>query len=175
MTYYKDKVKFITLKDLYLSYRHKWYDVNSSTVPIPYFSSEEISEHEYKLTYKQWKEIVQSYLDCVLDELKEGNTYTIPHGLGVLQLVKYENRYIDYEAGKKALEEGRIDKGTFLRKKDYALDGYAFKMLWHRSKKNSVRFRNKYLFEVWMPKTVYSKLYKWFKEDKSRIYKLSDN
>jgi nucleoid DNA-binding protein len=175
MTYYKNKVKYLTLKDLYLGYKYKWYDVESSTVPIPYFSKDEISDHEYALTYKQWKAILTDYFKTVLDHLKEGNRYKMAHGLGTIQLVKYENRHIDFKAGQQAMKEGRLEKGQFLRKKDYDLDGYAFKLKWFKTKKYGVVFRNKYLFNLWIPNNVYKELHRWFKADKSRIYKLSDS
>ena len=175
MTYYKDKVKFITLKDLYLGYRHKWYDVNSSTVPIPYFNPNEVSNHEYALSYKEWKNYLQVYFNTILEHLREGNQFIMPHGLGTLKLIKFKSKYIDYIAGRKALEEGKLEKGTFLRKKNYALDSYSFKLMWYRTNKHNVKFRNKYLYQIWMPNPTFKKLYYWFKEDKSRIYKLSDN
>lgn len=172
--YYRDKTTHISNKDLYLGYRYKWYDTTKSTIPIPYVSRKDVSDHKYKLAYKEWNKVVECYIEVVLEHLREGNLYTMPHGLGMLKLTKYKTKYIDYYKGKKAIEEGTLEKGTFYRRDDYNLDGYTFRLKWYRASKYHVVFRNKYLYELWLLRTSHKILYNYFKEDKSRIYRLSD-
>lgn len=172
---HNDKYKFVSNKELYLGYRYKWYDTTSNTVPKPYFSKKDISEHKYKLTFKEWNEIVDCYIDVVLEYVREGNLYTIPHGLGLLGLVKYKSRYIDYHKGRKALESGEIQKGTFISRENYKLDGHTFRLKWYRGKRHSVLFRNKYLYDMYLLRTTFKKLFYYFMEDKSRIYRISNS
>lgn len=85
---YKEDKYYVTLKSIYLGYRYKWYDVTSNTVPVPYFSKNEISTHEYKLTYKQWRKIIVCYFKEVFNYLYEGGTFVFPQALGTLTLTK---------------------------------------------------------------------------------------
>ena len=80
--------KFITLKDIYLKYRYKWYDINSNTVPNPYFPKSEISDHKYKLSKKEWLVVINTYIDILIEDFINGYDYQIPLGLGNLLIKK---------------------------------------------------------------------------------------
>lgn len=172
---HNDRYKYISNKELYLGYRYKWYDATSNTVPKPYFPKKEISNHQYKLSFKEWNTIVDCYIEVLLEYLREGNLYTIPQGLGLLRLVKYKSRYIDYHKGRKALAEGKIEKGTFISRENYNLDGYTFRLKWHRNSTNNVVFRNKYMYNMYLLRTTFKKLFYYYMEDKSRIYTISNS
>ncbi len=101
---YKENKYYTTLNSIYLGYRYRWYDVTSSTIPVPYFPKSEISTHENKLGYKQWRKIILCYFRQILNYLYEGNTFELPQQLGSIKLIKTNipnvNKIKTIEAGK---------------------------------------------------------------------------
>lgn len=163
----RDKVMFRTVKDLYLFYRYKYYDSSSSTVPVPYFPKKDISTHEYKLTYKQWKSVVKVYFEVAIESMLTGDEFKIPFTMGRLYLAK-----IKMPAS--FMPSSDIPFSKHISK---YLDGYAIKLRWdktfRKNKPGRVMFKNKSMFSVYVPKSTYFKkiLHKIY-EDRSILYRL---
>jgi len=80
------------MKELYLQYEYKTYDIHSKSVPVPYFPKHEITDHNFTLTYKEWRRIVMCYIKHLLAYLIEGHLFKIPVQLGTWQLLKRKCR-----------------------------------------------------------------------------------
>ncbi len=80
--------KRITLKELYLQYEYKAYDIHSKSVPVPYFPKTEITDHKFTLTYKEWRKIIMTYIKYCILYLIDGNLFKIPDQLGTWRLLK---------------------------------------------------------------------------------------
>lgn len=94
-----------TLIDFFLKYPHKDKpDVNY--VSLPYFPKTEISNHKYKMTYKDYKALMVCYFKYVTDYLLRGDDYLIPSRLGKLFLLKYK---IEDIGNKKSFYNGFIN------------------------------------------------------------------
>ena len=107
----KYKRESTTLKDIYLMYPHRTYDVSSSTVPRPYFPASEISDDANALPYKEWKLIIRTYFKYLLKYLIAGRDYKLGSRLGELHLRKYKpkkKRGIDFNKTKE--KYGEINK-----------------------------------------------------------------
>lgn len=156
----KDRKKYITLMDLYLFYRYKWYDINSSTVPTPYFPKSEISEHAYKLSKQEWLIIVSTYIEALYQHLLQGYDYQLPLGLGNFSFRKV----------KIARDRNENPYSEFIVR---WCDGYFPKLVWNKYQGAAkVKFKNKSIFSVVILKNVYlGRLLKAIKEDRSLIYR----
>ena len=154
---------FLTLSDVYLGYRYKYYDISSNTVPNPYFNKNEISDNEYKLTYKQWKAVILCYLRNILLYLLDGNDFKIPNKLGVWSLVKTKRLAINKYESKK--------QGKPIVCKNLHTYGYKPKILWYSSKAD---FKYKVFYYFNFVRPILSKLWYYYKDDGSQILKLKD-
>ena len=152
--------KYISLIELYLHYRYKWYNINSNTIPIPYFPKTEISEHKYKLSKQEWVKIIYAYVDLLIELIIQGETIQLPLGLGYLQMIKRKVKYDRLEG----------DYARFIMDR---LDGYSPKVTWLKSVTNhNIVFKNKSMFSIVMIKNVYlNKVIKALKADRSLIYR----
>lgn len=84
-------MKYITLRDFYLKYPYKCYDVNSTTIPIPYIKREEVKcSDEFSRTFKEYSEICDVIFDEIQNNLIEGTQYKLPNRMGILQMLKYK-------------------------------------------------------------------------------------
>lgn len=160
-----DRIKYRTLLDLYKFYRYKTYNIDSSTVPIPYFPKSEISTHPYALTYKKWREVVNVYIEVVLEELTNGFDYKIPHGMGNLFLYKVPLTVVN----------GEIRNPKYTKIINKYLDGWIIKLRWNKrlsATSRKVRFKNKTMFSIYMLKNVFkTRVIYPCGTDKSRIYR----
>lgn len=161
---YNSKNFFMDLKDVYLGYTHKWMDVNSKTIPIPYFSRKEISEHEYKLTYSQWKKIIDCYIKNVFDYIFDGNTFPIPHGLGSFSITKTKRKLINRKQTSK--------QGKLVAVKLLTTYNYKPRICWNTAK---LPITNKNFYKFILVRPLWSKVMEMYKEDGSQILKLKDN
>lgn len=152
--------KYITLKDIYLHYRYKWYDVNSNTVPNPYFPKSDISEHKYKLSKKEWLVIINTFIDILIEDFVNGYDYQIPLGMGNLQLKK---TLIARDRTESPYNEFIVSH----------CDGYFPKLIWAKHMGNEkVKFKNKTLFSCILLKNVFmNKFIGALKKDRSLIYR----
>ncbi len=160
---YKSKAYFKDLKDVYLGYTHKWADVKSTSIPSPYFSRKLISNHEFKLEYKQWKAIIQCYLKNLFLYLFDGNSFPVPHGLGFLSINKTKRKLINK---KKTLEQN-----TLVANKLLTTYGYKPRIYWN-VKRSDLKYKSFYKFYFVRP--LWSQMMESYKEDGSQILKLKD-
>lgn len=114
------KADHITLRHLYLMYDYKWYDIYSSTVPVPYFPKSEISDHVYKLSFKEWKRIIVSYLKYLLLYLLAGSLFKIPSQLGRLCFRKKKSNGRRVDIGRTTREFGEINRTLPKEKRKFA-------------------------------------------------------
>ena len=83
--------KFFTYIDFYKDYPHKKVDFveyAEKRRPAFYVKKKEHSEHVHALTYSEYKKILFTFLDELLDYLLEGNTYHTPYGFGDMYFKK---------------------------------------------------------------------------------------
>jgi hypothetical protein len=155
----KDRKRYITLQELYLFYRYKWYDINSSTVPTPYFPKSEISEHPYKLSKQEWLKVASTYIELLFQSLLSGIDYNIPLGLGNLAFNKV----------KIARDRNANKYNEFIVR---WCDGYFPRLIWNKSMgAGKVKFKNKTMFSIIVLKNVYmNRVLKAIQDDRSLIY-----
>lgn len=99
-------MSYITLKDFYLKYPYKCYDINSSTIPVPYVKKNELEcGHEFTKTYQEYFEIADTIFSEIQNTLLEGSPYKLPKRMGTLQMFKYKTLrkviFVTDETGKK--------------------------------------------------------------------------
>lgn len=120
----------ITLRDIYLQYPYKCIDPNLKGVPIPYVKKSDISTHNDKLTFKEWKTIITIYLKHLFFYLiKSGLPYKLPHQMGRLQIRKRKClRRTNWYRSKK------IDKdfNIIVNHKNLHTFGYSPRIKWYR-------------------------------------------
>lgn len=159
--------KYVTLTDLYLDYRYKYRDLNSKSVPMwPYVPKDEISDHKYKLTKNEWKEIMRCYIKHVIKYLMEGQPFKIPHGLGVIQMRKSKS----YPPDRKKSKEY---KQLIVFKNDHT-DGYRPLFKWYRNIKTGCYFRFKNYYKFNLANWVWGEVSKQIFKSPHIIYKFND-
>lgn len=170
---YRDNNKWITLHELYLLYPHKWRDLTSNTVALPYFAKDEISEHEYKMSYQEWKKALKCYYKHVMEYMIEGNVYKLPYNLGYFRLKKIRQPVASYVRWKKEIESGkRTVEDGLMTTLIPETGGYFPYLHWDRTNRSGVYFKFKSLYKVRiMPKT-YFKLWNRIVKDRSILYNL---
>lgn len=86
----------ISLKQFYLFYPHKCVS-NPNTVPNPYFPKTEMDcTNKHSLNYAQWMEIMEVYLEELMDYLLTGLRFSMPQMLGSLEIIKSKTNGIRY-------------------------------------------------------------------------------
>lgn len=151
---------YVGLAQLYQFYPHKWMELNTKTVPVPYVKKEELSSHEYRLTYKQWKQVLAAYFKHLIRYMLKGYEYEIPHGMGKFSIRK-DRRPI------------RVKKedGGYGKKYNHATEGYSVFLMWQKRHKN-VKFPFKTMYHVRMIHTIYSGIMRAITMDRSILYRL---
>lgn len=128
----------VTLKDIYLGYPYKYYDHLSNTIPNPYFPKHEISDHKYKISYKEWKKVVLEYFNILLEYLLTGKNFEIPNQLGLFRLMKYKplKRKVDFKRTKEIYgeENKSLPKGEkkLIYHMNHHTNGYDPILVWER-------------------------------------------
>jgi hypothetical protein len=168
---YRDRWERVTLQEMYIKYPYKWKDINSATVPLPYFPAKDITDTEYSMSYKQWKTLVNLYFKLVIEYMQEGLAYDLPQNLGNLHVKKVKGSGIDWDATKKKYGS---QKGQKEIKKVYMdntyTDGYYPIVKWYRLDK---LLKYKWLWDF-KPTQICKKVAKHWNEDNSNVYKISD-
>lgn len=167
----------ITLKEIYLEYDYKYYDVTSSTVPIPYFPKKEIKEHKYSLTYKEWKKVVLVYLKYLVLYLMSGKCFDIPFHMGHLCLKKWKPAKKKIDIRKTMNKYGEINKTLPKGEKkvvyhnNYHTRGYSPLLKWVRDQK---KFPYKWHWRFGLSRKNWELISKELMEDSSMINRLID-
>lgn len=132
-----------TLKDIYLAYPHKCRDVDleSNTVKLPYVKKEEVDcEHKMALTYEEFSIIAEELFDNIIEELKTGQPYKLPSKLGHFQLIKFKGGGTNWKTTHKY--------GKRKSYKNLESDGYGFKLLWMKQRRQNCYLNRKWLWRV---------------------------
>lgn len=131
----------ITLKDFYLRYPYKCYDVNSKTIPVPYIKKDEMEcSNEFTRTFQEYSEICDVILDEIQNSLIEGSPYKLPNRMGILQMLKYKTY-------RKIIFENKNGVRTRKRVKSPATGEYYPLLKWIRSNKVSAMW-TKWHFKI---------------------------
>jgi len=152
--------KRIILEDIYLQYPYKDVDVKENTVPKPYVPYDQISDHKWKLTYKEWKKIISIYLREWLKYLMTGQRYKLDNKLGDVQIMKYKPK-------KKRLNLGATLKtGKKVYHNNLHTNNYCPIFIWHRE---HVRFPFKWHWRFRLTKKAFGIISDNLKEDFTAI------
>jgi hypothetical protein len=155
------KSKVFTLKNCFINYPYKDQNI-TNTVPIPYIKSKDlVTDHEYSITYKEYCEIIRSFLYYLFEYLKYGSTFVIPHSLGKLTIKKYKGKYFDYKT---------LTPNTFSDK----LGGLKFKIIWRRGVKDGGKCKNKWKWRCYISKTKWVELFEFYRNNFIALKKLDD-
>lgn len=167
----------VVMFDLFLRYRYRYRDPLGNPGPY-YFPKTEISSHKYALEYKEWKLIVKTYLKHVLNHLKAGLAYKLPHGLGYWQFVKKRElrNIMKWKEGAQMVRDGTLERGTFLKEKKMFFNGFYPRLYWYRDKKNGVTFKNMNKVKVNLIKGTWAEYWRQLKDPKTAhmLYNLND-
>jgi hypothetical protein len=154
----------VTLRELYLGYSLKTRDIESKTIPVPYFPKSEITTHKHSLTYKEWKRIILIYFKHLVFYLMEtGFSYKIPSRLGLLQIRKYKSKKIpDWGKTKEVYGTTKVKPIYY---KNTHTSGYRPIIKWYRSGQEA-KFKYKWYWRFnftpksWstVSKAIFSKL-----------------
>jgi hypothetical protein len=143
-----------TIKNLYLKYPHKWRDLESKTIPSPYFPASEVSAHPYAMSYKEWKEAVLVLFEEYMVEMLNGDTIYIPHALGRLSICKYIPK-------RKSVDLDHLVKtGERIYHDNSHTDGYCPILYWNYRYKTNANFRYKKHWGIDFIQPVWSKISK---------------
>jgi hypothetical protein len=177
----KDKVTSITLKNIYLEYPYKTRPVLGNTVPIPYFPKEEITNHKYTISYKEWKNVLIVYFKYIVKYLLTGASYKLPGRLGEFELRRYipssKNRKINWKKTNELYGEWNKNNPDD-RKRIYHANMHTEKycpfLVWvrHGSEYN---FAQRWLWRFKLSKRMWSYISNEILEDSSLINNLNTN
>lgn len=148
----------IGYKDLYRDYPFKCQLLITNTVPDPYIKKEDQNcDSEYRLTYLEWKKIIDLYVEYVIDYLKTGDVFKLPFRLGNLRLIQNPKKFfLNFNTGK---EERRTTP-------------IGFYLLWKRQSKDNGLFTHKWNWRVRLGKYAWRYLDNYFTENPSKLNNL---
>lgn len=174
-----------TLIDFYMEYPYKKQD--ECITCKPYVSNDEVTEHSYSLTYKEWKSIMTSFFKNLTLYLARGYVYRFSSRIGELQIVKYRpsKKVVDFDKTIKyhMKEQGltRHEAINYIKENDVTIfrhnlrnsNGWKFITAW---------FRNEYPFKFarhWRVKLSRRKswrmIHEYLKEKPSRWSKIQES
>ncbi len=128
-------------KAIYMDYSYKKNPDFSltNTVPDPYIKGKDVSDHNFSMTYFDWKPIIDDYINCIGEVLTSGNTFKMPLFMGELELRKLKlkngvDRVASQKEGKTVTRKGSDYDNCALRLK-WIRDGRYAKLSykWHWS------------------------------------------
>lgn len=152
------------LKDLFQFFPYRKNPPLSNTIPVPYVKKEDVSDHQYALTYSLWKAILEDIILEIRDCLIDGETWNIGSHIGTIEVVRFTaNNFIDY---KKSKEQSKV-----VRRSRTEHDNIMIKGLWSR-KRNPLP--NKSLWRFKLCRTFKSDIYKRAETDFTLLYKFSE-
>ena len=164
----------VGIRNIYLHYRYKWYDVNSKTVPVPYFPKDQISEHEYKLKCTDWNNVLRIYFKEVIEELIAGKIVYMGK-LGALILLKRKS--IAKENKHKIKQEYHKSETKEVVKYYYTnlhTGGYSPYIKWIRNQRSGCLLKHKEYYKFNFLDTVWEVVSKRFHKEPHLINNLKD-
>jgi len=158
----KKPVDWVSDHDIYKGYRFRKRHITineegKNIVQAPYIPLKESTSHEFSLTFPEWKELVNSYWDEVVDELIEGNTFEMPKELGCLTMMKKL---------KNQVRQNKLYRNSHT-------GGYVPFLVWKRFHAGSFLHKMWYLFNI-SRKKQWSRVSKKITKNPSLIYRYSD-
>lgn len=164
----RKSAKRIGLTEIYLKgYPYKRnYPFKPNTIPQPYIKKEDISLHEYACDFHLFRNVVEGYLDYVIESMIEGNAWRLNFGLGEIRIKKFKVKFIK----DKTLLPGTVEPKNIYRR---ALmpDDYYLAARWHRG---TMRVKLKYNWMVTLVRPHFVECYNRIKKDNTHIYKYQD-
>lgn len=143
--------KYFTTPDFFKAYPHKkveYEKLRQGRIPAVFVSKKSHSSHKHALDYEEYKKILFTYLDELLEYLIEGNTYHVPYNMGEMYLKKISRKNsnaIDWGNTKKkygaynAVRERKDWK--FVHHRNDHTGQYTVKFLWNARTTGGSKFK----------------------------------
>lgn len=167
----------VVLLDLYKKFRHKYRDPNKRAGHYT-FPKKEISSHPYALEFKEWKLIVQVFMKHLFEYLKEGHSWKLPYKMGYWQMFKHKTyRHVyNYKKGRELMEQGKLEKGQFIKERKYFFNGYYPRLIWLKHHSLDIAFSNMTRVKVTLSEEAWESYWKELKDPKTahKLYNLND-
>lgn len=164
----KSSNKTIGLVEIYLKgYPYKRnFPFKVSTVPYPYIKKEDVSLHQYACDFHVFRDVVEGYLDYIMEELIEGNLWRLYFGMGEIRIKKLKHKFLIDVVSMKGMEAPPKQYKRILTPDDYFLGAR-----WHRSTVN-VKWKYNWMFKLARP--IFRECYKRINNNNNHIYKYQD-
>lgn len=149
--------EYIRLADIYMNYPYKKRD--GLNITRPYIKKKDEVEHEFQISYSEWKKILLTYFSVIIEYVFDGNRFKFPSRLGILYAVKSKKGFI-----RKFRKNDK--KEIFF---NFETNGYVPRTKWE----SSLRLKSVYKFRF-----AHRVMRYWHKramQDKSIILNLPDN
>ena len=159
--------KTIELVDIFLKgYPYKRnFPFKPNTTPQPYIKKEDVSLHEYACDYHLFKNVVEGYLDYIVENMVEGNPWRLNFGLGEIRVKKMKVKFIKDKTLLKDTEPSKIYRRSLMP------DDYYLATRWSRSSM-TVPSKFNWMFSLVRPHLV--ECYNRVNKDNTHIYKYQD-
>lgn len=152
-----------TLRYFYLKYPYKCRELVGNTVPLPYFSKEEIDcDNKYSLTYHEYKDIILITSKHICDYLASGESYKLPFEMGTIRLEKVKGGGVDWT---------KSEKGKIKKYKNLHLGKYRFLTRWLRKRE---RLQYKWIWRVRLTKKAWKYIQDKFEREPRLFNNLND-
>lgn len=174
----REGYKVVTLETLYKHYPHRTPgNANPNTVPVPYIPKDQISTHEWALTYKDWLKVVKCYFKWLVRYLVQGYSYTVPQGFGTFTLEKKRVATRNYLAPVVRENIAKGIKAPYPKQYNRTIDGYLLGLKWDRNTRSSLRFSFKKYYNIALLREINSGIIKACTANRGILYRFrnSDN
>lgn len=121
---------------LFMRYRYKKPTTNVTGEPKPWIPVAERSNHEYALEFRDWKKIIVTYFDILVENLIEGHIIRLPKGIGSLELVRI-----------KLKSRVTTREGTRFFRNLHTM-GFKPRLVWNRYTEGTLKLRMLYMFNL---------------------------
>jgi len=160
------RVKRRTLVDIYAFYKYKKNIQHPiGTTPYPFVKQSEVTDHKLSADFREWKLVVQLYIEKLKVYLEEGNSIQLGSRTGDFHLAKFKApNFIDF---KKSREQGKV-----VRFAKNNVDNYFICSSWARKK---MRFKLQHFWKIELSHSWLSRIYKDCEKDYTKIYKIRDS
>lgn len=173
--------KFFTYLDLYKNYPHKKvdYEKYANKMKPSYYAKKGLhSSHKYAITYDEYKKILFTYLDELLEYLLEGNVYEVPYKMGKMYFKKYKGaKVIDYYNTNKKYGKYNHNKPRTEWKYVYHKNLHSNRSMarfhW-TAHSNSKYYPNRRLWKYRLSRTAKKLVNERLTNDVNQIYKISE-
>lgn len=160
--------KRIGLTEIYLKgYKYKRnYPPKLGVQPQPYIKKEDVSLHKYATDYHLWRDVINGYLEYIMENLMNGLPWRLNFHLGEINIKKIKGSFL---VDRKAMQD--TDGTKKFKKRVMNPDGYYLAPRWYRK---SIHVKLKYNWIVHISKSRLVECYRRVREDYTYIYKFQD-